>query len=438
MNTRLRLPILVVCVAIALVAALRAEAPRIFAITGARLVTAAGPSIENGTIVVRNGLIESIGASVKAPADAWVIDGKGLTVYPGLIDMGATAPVDVPRATPPTPFSSTEQAERWKRSVILRPGFAAAEHIKTDSADVAAFAAAGITSVLAIPDGNVLPGRSALINARPPDDEPQIGAQADVRDGLLVVKAPVALHVVFSGFAPGGGYPNSLMGIIAYVRQAFLDAQHGRVAAQAYARHPGGQERPLPDPALEALLPALDRTLPVAFAAQEDREIRRALRMAAEFKLDAIIVGGLESDLVAPEIRAVSARVIYNLNVPTRSKTLAPDADEPIAVLRQRAGALKTPAALERAGIAFAFQSGGLKDPKDFLKNAAKTVKEGLPPEAAIRALTIGAARIAGAADRLGSLEPGKIANLIVTSGDLFADSTTITHVMIDGRLVRR
>ena len=126
------------------------------------------------------------------------------------------------------------------------------------------------------------------------------------------------------------------------------------------------------------------------------------------------------------------------MNVPTRPKTLAPDADEPIRVLRQRAAALKTPAALERAGIAFAFQSGGLKDPKDFLKNAAKAVKEGLPSEAAIRALTIGAARIAGAADRIGSLEPGKIANVIVTSGDLFADSTTITHVLVDGRLVRR
>jgi len=438
MMNRLRCPILIVCATIALVAALRAEAPRIFAITGARLVTAAGPAIESGTIVVRNGLIESVGATVKAPADAWVIDGKGLTVYPGLIDMGTTVPVDVPRATPPAPVSSTEQVERWKRGVIFRPGFAAAEHIKTDSADVAAFAAAGITSVLAIPDGTVLPGRSALINARPPDDEPQIGAQADVRDGLLVVKAPVALHVVFSGPGPGGGYPNSLMGIIAYVRQAFLDAQYGRAAAQAYARHPGGQERPLPDPGLDALLPALDGTLPVAFAAQEDREIRRALKMAAEFKLDLIIVGGLEADQVAAEIKAASARVIYSLNVPTRPKTLAPDADEPIRVLRQRAAALKTPAALERAGIAFAFQSGGLKDPKDFLKNAAKAVKEGLPSEAAIQALTIGAARIAGAADRIGSLEPGKIANVIVTSGDLFADSTTITHVLVDGRLVRR
>jgi imidazolonepropionase-like amidohydrolase len=107
-------------------------------------------------------------------------------------------------------------------------------------------------------------------------------------------------------------------------------------------------------------------------------------------------------------------------------------------VLRQRANALKVPAALEKAGVAFAFQSGGLKDSKDFLKNVAKAVKEGLAPDAAVRALTITAARMAGAADRTGSLEAGKIANLIVTSGDLFADDTKITHVFVDGRLVRK
>jgi imidazolonepropionase-like amidohydrolase len=272
----------------------------------------------------------------------------------------------------------------------------------------------------------------------PPADEPQIGSLADVRDGLLVVKAPVALHVAYSGRPPGGGYPNSLMGAIAFVRQSFLDAQHARASADAYARKPAGQQRPQPDPAIDALAPALDRKLPVAFAAQELREIRRVLAMASEFKLDPIIVGGLEADQAAAEIKAASARVIFSLNVPTRPKTLAPDADEPISVLRQRANALKVPAALEKAGVAFAFQSGGLKDSKDFLKHVAKAVKEGLAPDAAVRALTIAAARIAGAADRTGSLEAGKIANLIVMKGDLFADDTKITHVFVDGRLVRK
>jgi imidazolonepropionase-like amidohydrolase len=227
------------------------------------------------------------------------------------------------------------------------------------------------------------------------------------------------------------------MGVIAFLRQSFLDAQHYRLEQQAYARKASGFARPTFDPAYEALGPVLDGKIPVAFVAGENREIRRALKMAADFKLDPIITGGLEADQVTAEIKAASARVVFSLDYPTRPKTLAPDADEPLRVLRQRANAPKVPAALDKAGVAFAFQSAGLKDPKDFVKNAAKAVKEGLAPDAAIRAMTINAARIAGAADRLGSLEKGKIANVVVTDGDLFAESTKVKHVFIDGRMVR-
>lgn len=437
MTSRFPLSILTVTIAAAVTLAARAEGPRIYAIAGARIVTAAGPAIEAGTIVLRDGVIEAVGAAVTAPPDAWVIDGKGLTVYPGLIDMGTTAGVDVPRAQPPQNPATTEELERWKRGAILRPNFLAAEHVKTDSTDLGKFAAAGITTVLAIPEGAVMPGQSALVNVKPPDDEPQIGAQADVRGGLLVVKTPVALHVEFSERTPGGGYPASLMGVIAFVRQTLIDSQHSRLAAQAYARKTPGVARPNFDPALDALAPALDGRLPVAFRAGLNREIRRALQMAAAFKLDPIVSGALEADQVTAELKAANARVLYSLDYPTKPKTLPPDADEPVRVLRQRANAPKVPAALEKAGLTFAFQSAGLKDPKDFVKNAAKAVKEGLPADAAVRALTINAARIAGAADRLGSLEQGKIANVIVADGDLFAETTKITHVFVDGRMVR-
>ncbi len=114
----------------------------------------------------------------------------------------------------------------------------------------------------------------------------------------------------------------------------------------------------------------------------------------------------------------------------------APDADEPIRELRARAQASKTPGSLEKAGVLFAFSSGGIQQPRDFVRNAARAVKDGLSPDAAVRALTINAARIAGAADRLGSLEKGKIANVIVTDGDLFEDRTRVVHVFVDGRKV--
>lgn len=124
------------------------------------------------------------------------------------------------------------------------------------------------------------------------------------------------------------------------------------------------------------------------------------------------------------------------MNFPVRPRTLAPDADEPISALRERAGAPKVPAALAAAGIDFAFASAAVSDPKDFVRNAAKAVKAGLAEDAAIRAMTIAAATIAGAADRLGSIEKGKIANLVVADGNLFDEKTKITRVFVEGRPV--
>jgi imidazolonepropionase-like amidohydrolase len=139
---------------------------------------------------------------------------------------------------------------------------------------------------------------------------------------------------------------------------------------------------------------------------------------------------------MAAELKATNTPVIYSLNYPTRPRTLPPDADESLATLRTRANAPKIPGALAKAGVTFAFETGGLAQPRDFVRNAARAVTEGLPPAAALRALTIDAAKIAGAADRVGSLEKGKIANVIVTSGDLFAEGTRIRHVFVDGRSV--
>jgi imidazolonepropionase-like amidohydrolase len=205
---------------------------------------------------------------------------------------------------------------------------------------------------------------------------------------------------------------------------------------QRYAKSPAGMLRPPVDPALDALQPALAGRLPVAFDAELEREVLRALAMAKEFKLSPIIVGGHEADLAAADLKAANASVIVSLNYPTRSRALAPDGDEPVRQMRLRAHAPKTAAGLAKAGVPFAFASEGLSNEAEFLRNAARAVREGLDSEAAVRALTIDAARIAGAADRTGSLEKGKIANVIVTDGDLFGDRTKMRYVFVDGRPV--
>ena len=415
-----------------------------YAIRGAKIVPVAGAEIASGNIVLRNGLIEAVGASAAVPNDAIVIDGAGLIVYPGLIDMGNSAAIEgnaAPAAdggggrggAAAAPEESRESLERAKRMSILRPDYQAAEHVRIEGPELVRLAAAGITSVLATPGGNIFRGQSALVNVVAPPDDPQIGSVADIRRTMTVVEAPVALHVNFN---PGGGpYPASLMGAISFVRQSFMDAAWQRQALKYYEKNPA-TPRPVWDPALNGLLPAVDRQIPVAFDADEAREIARVLKLAKDLNIRPIVTGGRKADEMTAELKAANTPVIYTLNYPTRPRTLPAGADEPIATLRARANAPKIPAALAKAGVAFAFETGGLAQPRDFVRNAARAVAEGLPADAALRALTLDAAKIAGAANRLGSLEKGKIANVIVTSGDLFNDATRIRYVFVDGRMV--
>ena len=405
--------------------ALRADAPNVFAIRGARIVTAAGTPIDSGTIVVRRGTIDAVGAAVAVPPDADVIEGTGMTIYPGLIDLGNTRAAEQAAPTQPQNLRTSAEVERWKRGQILKPQARAADAVKVDDADLTRLASSGVTSVLAIPAGEVIAGQSAFVNVVAPPDDPQIGNIVDARRGLIVVKSPVALHVSFPSQPRVGGnsYPQSLMGVIAFVRQAFLDAQHYSVARTD-------------DPALEAMQPFVDRRLPVALEANRAREILRVLSLAKELNVRPIVSGAQGATEVAADLKSRNVAVIYSLNYPQRPRTLAPDADEPIEALRARAEAPKTPGELAKAGVTFGFASAGLSDPKDFVRNASKAVKAGLAENAAIRALTLDAATIAGVGDRLGSIEKGKAANLVVTDGDLFDEKTKITRVFVDGRPV--
>lgn len=420
-------------IAAAVVVTTSADAPYVYAITGARIVPVSGAAIPSGTIVIRNGLIDAVGAGVNAPADALIIEGKGLTVYPGLIDMGSSAGLPTPpNRQPPADARTTEEIERWKRDQIFTPTMRAADQI-TEAPALARLADTGVTSVLSTPPGIVVKGQSALVNVTAPVDEPPIGNVGDFRKGIQVVRTPVALHIEFAN-AGGGGYPASLLGVISFVRQSFIDAQHQHVVAQRAAKNM--TVRPPYDSALEALQPALDGRLPVVFEADASREILRALDMAEEFKLRPVIASAREADDVTTELKARNVPVIYNVNFPVRSRMLPPDADESLTVLRSRANAPKVPAALQKAGITFAFSGTGLREPGDFVRNVGRTVRAGLSPEAALRALTFDAAKIAGAEGRVGSIEKGKIANLTITDGDLFEERTEVKHVFVDGRML--
>lgn len=381
------------------------------AIRNARLVPVSGPEIAQGTIVLRNGLIESAGASVTPPPDASVIPGEGLTVYPGLIDpLSTLGLVNVP-APPASPARARGPEDRPATASWLL----AADHLSPADARLEAARTAGFTTAVTFPTRGIIAGQGAVINLAGP------------RPGSLVLQSPAGMYLTLRTETTGG-YPGSLLGVFAYIRQIYLDAAHYREARRAYESTPG-VGRPAYDKALEGLL-AAPRAL---FPATSSVEIDRVLRFATELPAPVLLYGAHGAYRAVDTLKRHKARVLVDLKWPERARSADPEDSESLRVLELRHRAPATPAALHRAGIPFAFYPGELTRLPEISAAVRKAIDAGLPRDAAIRAFTLVPAEFYGVAQRLGSLDVGKIANLVVTSGPLFEEKTTVRFVFIDG-----
>ncbi len=409
-----------------------AAAPPAFAIRNARIVTVSGRAIDRGTIVLEHGLITAVGADVRIPGGAWVIDGDGLTVYPGLID--AMSPVALPASMRAVqgrasgggqPGQSGQQQGEYSWGPEDRPAtfswLQAADELNPEDEAIAKWRSAGFTSIGATPERGIFPGQAAFVNL------------AGTRARDMVVATPVALRVNFEAGGGFPGYPSSLFGGIAYVRQAFLDAAHYDQAWTIYSRQPAGLARPEYDRALEPLSEVLQSRGHVMLPGNWAYEVQRAIRIGQEMGVNTLVYGAQQGYQIADELAEQRVPVLLNVNWPEPSRDADPDADVPLRTLRFRDRAPTTPAAFAGAGVRFAFYSGGA-EPDKVMANVRKAIALGLSADAALRAFTMSPAEIFGVADRVGSIDVGKIANLIVTEGDLFDPGTTIRLVFVDGR----
>jgi imidazolonepropionase-like amidohydrolase len=405
------------------------QSPDVYAIRDAQIIVSPGKTIPKGTIVIRDGLITDVGDAARIPADARIIDGKGLTVYAGLIDaytnLGLAQPQQQEqqgqRGRGQAAQLSPEAQQSLAEAALGDPADSVTDDLRAGGAAIEDARGAGVTSALTSPRQGIFLGRSALVNLS--------GAAA----ARMVVRAPVALTIQFStssGFA--GGYPNSLMGTVSYIRQSFYDAIRYRDEMDRYERVKRGVPRPEHNKKLAALLPALRGELPVLFIANSEGDIRRALNIADEFRLKPMIAGALYGYRVADLLKQKNVPVILSVNFPRRPADMSDDDEEPLRVLRQRAEVPKGAARLSQAGVRFAFTAGGAS-PRDFMANIRRAIENGLSKDDALRALTVNAAEILGASEQLGSIETGKIANLVLATGDLFARETSIKHVFVDG-----
>jgi len=409
--------------------------PPYYAIRGARIVPVSGPPIENGTVVIANGLIAAVGGSNTAiPPEAWVIDGKGLTVYPGLIDaltdlglQAAARPAGAgAQAQQPGPPAAQQPAARPSQGPEDRPATTpweiAADELNPADRRIEQWRSAAFTTALSVPSRGLITGQGSVINL------------AGERPGRMVVKSPAAVRINFTGTGVSG-FPGSLMGVQAYLKQVFLDTLHYAQAQQIYEANPKGLERPMYDRTVRVMHDVVSRRSPVLLPATTEPQIARALKLGEQIGAPVVVLYGVhEGYAAAPMLAAKKVPVLVSLRWPERDRDADPDAEEPLRVLQFRDRAPSTPAALEKAGVKFAFYSDGIANPRDLLRHVKKAIDAGLRAESALRALTLSAAEILGVADRLGSIEPGKIANLVVADGDLFAERTRIKWVFVDGR----
>jgi imidazolonepropionase-like amidohydrolase len=397
-----------------------------------------------------------VGANVTSPAGTVKMDLTGSTVYAGLIDAATSIGLPSPtRALPATPAADAAAAGRGGRAAggggrgipvagrgapppppVVLPEIdasaQAADMFSPTEDQLKAFRAGGVTTVGLVFDGGIFPGRVG------------VAMTGEKSAGPLTLKVDAGQEVAF-GTKRGGVYPATGIGVIAYIRQAFLDAQYeSRVDKAFKAGIPGG--RPASDPFRRALMPAATNEMSSWFVASTERQITRVGEISKEMGLKGpVVVGAQEGWRVIPALKSANATAVVSLQWPSVDSITG---REFLAVGMGKTGVAPPPtaaeiaevhanaAALAKAGIPVVLASFGGESGNNFRDRIRQTIAAGMSADDALRAATVTPASVLGISAAVGTIEVGKLANLLVVDGnDLFAATNPIKHVFIAGRL---
>jgi len=383
-----------------LATALPASAQTI-AITGGTIYPVSGPKIENGTLLLRDGKIAAVGASLEIPSGATRVDAKGGWITPGLIHGGSTLGLKL--------FDIGVQLETQEDTVSgdVKPSFNVAEGVDPASMAIPVARLEGVTSSISKPALGLIPGQAVLIDL------------AGDRIEDMVAQSPVAMmaDLGLGGKQSGGG---SRARATQRLRRVLRDALEYEKRRDDFRK---AQMQPLAAPAeeLEALLPVLKGKLPLFVIANRRGDIETALRIGQEFNLKMVIWGGAEGWQVAPELARAKVPVL-----------LEPLTDVPrFDALNAR---LDNATLLWKAGVKVGVAQQDAALFRDLRQAAGNEVRNGMSWDDALRSITLSTAEAAGVADRYGSLEVGKVANVVVWSGDPLEFSSRVTHLFIRGK----
>jgi hypothetical protein len=419
------LPIGTLLLAVSLVAgAAWAERPRIYAISDVRIVTAPGQVIENGTVVLRDGLIDAAGADVAVPVDAQLIPSEaGWTVYAAFVDAASVVALeDAPEGTPRGGAQAEPHGVPHELQSV-HPERAVVDQIDVGHTSIERHRDLGFAVAHILPQKGVFRGESTVMLLR----------AAPATELILADRFGQVVALETSSFM-ARQYPSSKIGAVAAVRQVLLDAQRQQLWNERYAANPVGMQHPEYRGSDAALLAVLRRDKPVVFVSLAGLDPGRFSGIVDTFELRAMTVARSLADR-AEYLAAAGTPVLLPLEMPEQLDLGDPDAVVGTSMHDMQAAirAPGLPLALASADVEFAFVTAGMKSVRKFSENLAAVVEAGLSPESALAALTTTPARLLGLERVLGTIEAGKQANILVVEGDLFAAKPTLRHLFVNG-----
>ena len=390
--------------------------PAVHAFTNAAIVTAPGSVIPNGTLVIRDGVIESVGSNVTPPPDARIRDMEGRTIYPGFIDAWTDVGMKKPRV------ENERGNHSWNPQV--RAHIRAEEEFVAEEDGREKLRSQGFTTVLSVPTKGIFRGQAALVTL----------GDGSVSDRMIRGDVAHAVSLTRSQEL-GFGYPTSPAGVIALIRQTLYDADWYEQAHRTWQRNPEGLQRPESNASLAALREVVRDGHPLFFETRSEEQIQRALRVTGEFPVTPWILGNGHEYKILDVLTEHTVPLVLPLDFPEPPEVGSPEdaLNQSLASLRHWYLAPENPARVAGAGIPFSLTTARLSDPSRFLANLRKAVEAGLDPETALAALTVNPARMLGIEATHGSIQGGKSAHFFITNGDLFENETRILDVWVDG-----
>ena len=427
---------------------------RAAAITDARVIVAPGRALERATVVVRDGRIVAVGRDARVPFDADVIAGDSLWVYAGFVDAYASAGVQKPEDMG---SYNGDRGDPPRERAGITPDVDVRARYKPSDATVKALREAGFGAAHVVPGAGMLPGMGGVVLLRD-------AGRGERTESLFLAGTETALAQIDGA---SGVYPATPMGVLAVFRETMENARRDRAQRQTFSQDATRALRPTYDPVYDALAPVVGGERTLVFHAETWLSAYRALRASQEAGVERLVLAGVpDVRPVLPRLAASGVPFVAPLALPDTVKTdslarsiaLPPrtqaepggvsfvtdrrtvavaDLERETAILTaQRVASVQSaeasPARLDSAGVTWAFGSFGAKG-KDVLPNLRRMVGAGLAPDRALAALTTTPAEMLGVGGALGTVEPGRLANLVIATGDLFADSSAIRYVYVEG-----